>query len=1069
MGFVTKNNNSAVAQNEPRLNAVKFEQSTFGAAKTVVYGTNRITGNVIDNVDFTTISHTETQRVGKGGSQKQSSTSYTYKSRVVIGLCCGEIQGVKKIIVDDGIHSLSDYNFNLFRGTNSQEAWGEMLSRHPERALKYRNLAYVAGYIDLTNSGGIPQFHFEVNGKFTANKDDLTPVITEGFSFSTDSGTLGNCSAALEYAGYYVSDKEVEVVYYTSNGEERTLENFRNYSKNGNNYTFYLGGLGAVSAHVYLTYNSKVRLDANPKDIVFDILTNKIYGAGFPEEYIADLSNFSDFCIANNVFLSPVYDSQSEAQEELSDIAEISNAAFVWTQGKLHLLPLGDETVSDNGKTWTPDLTPIYDLNADDFLGDDDEPIVCSRKQQSEVFNQVKIEFLNRANDYNIEVAEAQDLADIELHGARPADTMEAHQICTAEIAQRTAQLALERNLAVRNQYSFKLPMKYILLDPLDIVTLTHSRLGLYREPVRILSIEENEGELEITAEELVIGTATPARIQHQRSSTEKIDFAQPVGNVNPVVVFEPPFQLTQETLEVWVGGSSNDNLFGGAEIWISDDGTTYRQAGTITTQVRQGILSKPLAVFDGDIDEADVLHVDLSMSKSELLSGTAEDARKLNTLCYVDGEFVAYKDALLVDDYEYELSYLKRGAYSSGVSAHDAGKQFCRVDEGNFLKIPFTKDDIGKEIAVKALTFNVFGAGLQTLADVQPFYYKIKGTALQQAPENVQGLTSYYSNGFSILTWQPVDDTRNIVYEIRKGDSWHKGQCLGRIAANQFSAKGNGTYFVKAYVPDYGVYSEKAAIIEIDGARLVQNVIAIHNERAEGWKGKRSPGVIINDYKMLALAGSGLFSKIPKFSEIENLLYLGGVSTEGTYEADNIVDIGAAASCYVSVDYKFVGENPFELFSKIPKFSEISSLLGNYGGEILNSRIQIAIAGDDDEFGEWQDFITGQYFGKKFKFRAVLASNSDRVVAKMEEFTIYVDVPDIVETGTEIVIPVEGKKIEFSKNFHIVPNVQVTILNKNRHDDETVIVNDEKSFDIIIHNDGHAVEKTINFVAQGY
>lgn len=1069
MGFLNKKNNSAVAQNEPRLNAVKFEQSTFGAAKSVVYGTNRITGNVIDNVDFTTISHTETQKVGKGGSQKMSSTTYTYKSRVVIGLCFGEIQGIKKIIIDDGNHSLSDYNFNLFRGTATQDAWGEMASLHPERALKYRNLAYVAGYIDLTSSGGVPQFNFEVNGKFTANTDDVTPVITEGFSFSAETGTLGNCSGDIDYGNYYVSDKNVEVVYYTSNGEEKTLQNFKNYSRNGSKYTFYLGGLGAVSAHVYLTYNSKVRLDANPKDIVFDILTNKIYGAGFPEEYVADLSSFSDFCIANNVFLSPVYDSQSEAQQELTSIAEIANAAFVWSQGKLHLLPLGDETVSDNGKTWTPDLTPIYDLTEDDFLGDDDEPIVCTRKQQSEVYNQVKIEYLNRANDYNIEVAEAQDLADIELHGARPADTIEAHQICTAEIAQRTAQLALERNLAVRNQYSFKLPLKYILLDPLDVVTLTHSRLGLDREAVRILTIEENEGELEITAEELVIGTATPAKIQHQRSSTEKIDFAQAVGNINPVVVFEPPFQLTQETLEVWVGGSSSENLFGGAEIWISDDGTTYRYAGTITTPVRQGILSKPLAAFDGDIDEADVLHVDLSMCKAELLSGTEADAKNLNTLCYVDGEFIAYKDALLVDDYEYELSYLKRNAYSSGVTSHDEGKQFCRVDEGNFLKIPFTKEDIGKEISVKALTFNVFGAGLQTLADVQPFYYKIKGTALKQAPENVQGLTSYYTDGLSVLTWQPVDDTRNVVYEIRKGDSWQKGQCLGRIAANKYTANGNGTYFVKAYIPDYGVYSEEAASIEIDGARLVQNVIAVHDERGSKWQGTRSAGVIVNDYNVLTLAGSGLFSQIPVFSKIENLLYLGGITTEGTYEAANIVDIGAAASCYIYVDYKFVGENPFDLFSKIAKVSEISSLLGNYGGEILNSKIQISIAGDDDIFKNWQDFITGQYYGKKFKFRAVLASNSNKVVAKMEEFKIHVDVPDVLETGTAIEIPSTGKTISFSKNFHVVPNVQVTILNKNQGDDETVSNITKNSFDIVIHNNGTAVEKTINFVAQGY
>lgn len=1069
MGFLFGNKNDAISTTEPRINALKYEQSTFGAVKSVVYGTNRICGNIMDSVDFTPIAHTTTAaQSGKGGQEGPSNTSYTYKSRAVIGLCYGEIQGIKKVLLDDGIYTLSDFGLNLFKGSSSQAAWGEMQTYHPERALKYRNLAYVAGYIDLTSNGGIPQFNFEVNGLFTANTDDLTPVITEGFSFSTETDTLGVCSGKIEYASYYKSDSEVEVVYYDPDGTERTISDFKNYSKNGSTYSFNLSGLNAVSAHIYLTYNSTVRLDANPKDIIADILTNEIYGAGFPEENIDDLTDFSNFCIANNVFLSPVYDSQSEAQECLTDIANITNAAFIWTQGKLKLIPLGDEEVSGNGKTWTPDLTPVYDLTVDDFIGDD-EPITCTRSQQADVHNSVKIEFLNRANDYNVEIVEAQDLANIELYGARPADTTTAHQICTAEVAQRTAQLALDRAISVRNKYTFKLPMKFILLDALDIVTLTYEPLGLDREPVRILSIKESDGELELETEELVIGTATPARIQHQRSSGVKIDYAQKVGNVNPAVVFEPPFELTQQTLEVWIGGSSTEKMFGGAEVWISDDGETYKKQGEITTQLRQGVLSAALESSETEIDKINKLKVDLSMSNAEILSGSQADADNLNTLCFCDGELLAYQNATLVDDYKYELSYLNRGAYSSTISAHDKGKQFCRIDKESFLKIPFTKDDIGKKIAVKFPTFNTFGSGFQSLADVQPYYYTIQGTALKQAPEDIKGLTNSYTDGLTVLTWDSVDDTRSIVYEIRKGDSWTKGQCLGRTASNKYNANGNGTYFIKAYAPDYGVYSENAVSLEIDGARLVQNVIATIDEEADNWEGKKSRSVIVNDYGLLSLSGKGYFSEIPVFSEVNNFLFMGGLETLGTYEASEVVDIGAAASCYIYVDYKFIGEDPFNTFETIEKFSGIQSLLGNYGGLILDSKIQVAIAGNDDIFGNWQDFIAGQYYGKKFKFRAVLASASDTVVAKMEQFKINVDVPDIVETGNSVVIPTEGKTITFEKNFHAVPNIQVTILNKNQGDDEFVSNPTENSFDIIIKNNGTAVEKTINYVIQGY
>ena len=118
-----------MSQTEPRINALKYEQSTFGACKTVVYGTNRICGNIIDSVDFQSIQHVErTQQAGKGGGGGGGTkTSYTYKASVLIGFCYGEIQGIKKILLDDEIHSLSDYGLNLFRGLDNQAAWGEML------------------------------------------------------------------------------------------------------------------------------------------------------------------------------------------------------------------------------------------------------------------------------------------------------------------------------------------------------------------------------------------------------------------------------------------------------------------------------------------------------------------------------------------------------------------------------------------------------------------------------------------------------------------------------------------------------------------------------------------------------------------------------------------------------------------------------------------------------------------------------------------------------------------------------------------------------------------------------
>ena len=395
-----------ISQEEPRINAINFQQSTFGAVKYKVFGTNRVAGDIFESIDLTAVPHVsaDSSTSGKGGATRTESTTYTYTARILIGLCQGPITGIGKIWKDKEIVTLASEGFSLFTGSDSQEAWGEMVTNHPGRALAYRNLAYVAANMNLGSNASVSQYSFEVQGQ--------------------------------------------------------------------NIY-----GSGIV--------------DANPKDIVYNSLINTIWGSGFPAAYVADLTDYSNYCVAYGIFLSPAWTDQQEAAQRLSEIANITNSNFVLSQSKLKLIPAGDTEVTGNGVTWTPDLTPIYDLTVDDF-GTADEPIECTRSMQADVYNSVKLEFLNRANDYNVEIVEAQDQANKELYGDRPASTITAHCICDSTIAKNTAQLALDRLTNIRNTYTFKLPIKYILLDPMDLVSVAYAKLGLDRELVRIIEIKED-------------------------------------------------------------------------------------------------------------------------------------------------------------------------------------------------------------------------------------------------------------------------------------------------------------------------------------------------------------------------------------------------------------------------------------------------------------------------------------------------------------------------------------------------------------------------------------------------
>ena len=53
-------------------------------------------------------------------------------------------------------------------------------------------------------------------------------------------------------------------------------------------------------------------------------------------------------------------------------------------KGKLKITPFGDQTISGNGVTYTPNLTPVYEITDEDFIGDKSaDPVIVTRAAQA--------------------------------------------------------------------------------------------------------------------------------------------------------------------------------------------------------------------------------------------------------------------------------------------------------------------------------------------------------------------------------------------------------------------------------------------------------------------------------------------------------------------------------------------------------------------------------------------------------------------------------------------------------------------------------------------------------------
>lgn len=147
----------------------------YGAAVPEIIGTTRVSGNVIYYDDFTAHEHRETQRTGKGGHSKSVSITYTYTVAVILGLCEGEIAGLGRVWVgkDQYAYPNDTIQMTLFRGQVNQQPWPYVSGKHPDKALPYTGLAYMAGVIDLGDSGSMPNYNFEVKGKLLSSGDGV--------------------------------------------------------------------------------------------------------------------------------------------------------------------------------------------------------------------------------------------------------------------------------------------------------------------------------------------------------------------------------------------------------------------------------------------------------------------------------------------------------------------------------------------------------------------------------------------------------------------------------------------------------------------------------------------------------------------------------------------------------------------------------------------------------------------------------------------------------------------------------------------------------------------------------
>lgn len=105
----------------PKLGDLTVQSSTYGQPVPVLYGTRIVAGQVIWKTDIKETRHEQDVDAGKGGGQSQTQITYTYSVSFAVGLCQGEIDGIKRVFADGKV--IYDFGTdNTFTIINQMEA-----------------------------------------------------------------------------------------------------------------------------------------------------------------------------------------------------------------------------------------------------------------------------------------------------------------------------------------------------------------------------------------------------------------------------------------------------------------------------------------------------------------------------------------------------------------------------------------------------------------------------------------------------------------------------------------------------------------------------------------------------------------------------------------------------------------------------------------------------------------------------------------------------------------------------------------------------------------------------------
>lgn len=443
--------------------------------------------------------------------------------------------------------------------------------------------------------------------------------------------------------------------------------------------------------------------DANPMNVIYELLTNTEWGSGQPSGDI-DTANFieaAELLETEGNGFSLLLDSETPAQDLLRMIEQQIDGVLNIdpTTGKFRM------TLARGGYTLSA-KQPIDETN---ILSVDK----YTRGAWDDTINQVFVNFSSRALEYNTTYAQAQDGANMRLQGNRLVTLEQTYPgvkdpALANAIAWRTLRTAAYP--LVRAQVTCDRSLSGV--SPGDVLRWSSEELGFTDLPMRVSradrgTLTDGKVVLELV-QDVFVHDAGSFAAPGGTSWTPPSTTIGPVP-VNESLVFEAPRAFVVRDSgysgRIFVGGRWQGDAAVDMEVWTRPGSGSYAQSGSVPAFMAVGELDASLAVGGtqgsititvnpASLSDVETLQDDLFETASFDDVGVA-----LVNLVMIGNEFFVFKSAVESSG-SVVLSGGYRGVLDSVQGAHTAGDKVFIVS-GAMTDSPFAD---GETINVKLL-----------------------------------------------------------------------------------------------------------------------------------------------------------------------------------------------------------------------------------------------------------------------------------------------------------------------------------------------------------------------------